>query len=208
MISYEILKPKDAAEAARLINDVFLNHEPMSICNNPDPQKHLVLISHLVTYTAEAGLTVAARDEETGKLVGALTHRDYTLVPSPGLPEEYIPYLNMFNAEMAICHELEEPLIKKDYSKGELFQPFQLAVLPGYSGKGIASGLAAQSVQLGKKLGFSAAAVECSVMGSRRAFEKNGYRLINSVSFKDFVYNDAKFYGSIDGSFYLLYRDL
>lgn len=208
MINFGKCMPDEAAEAARLLHFIFMNYEPMTICNKLDPEKNLLLMHYLMDYQAKAGLAIVARDTESNRIIGVLTHRDYTLSPSPNLPKEYYPYISMFEADMAMCHELEKPLWDKEYKPGELFQPFQIAVQTEYSGLGIATELAARSVKLGKELGFREAIGECSVMGSRRAFEKSGFELINSLKYKDFEYNGSKPYESLDGELYLLFRQL
>lgn len=208
MISYGKIRPGEVNETTQLIHFMFMNYEPMTICNRLDPEKNLLLQWYFVDYTSRAGLTLVARDTDTGKVVGSLTHKDYALPPTPDLPRKYYGYIDMFEADIAMCRELEKPLSEKEYKVGELFQPFQICVLPEYSGKSVASELAARSVILGRELGFSEAIGECSVMASRKAFEKNGFKVINSLSFKEFEHNGQKPYESIEGELYLLWRAL
>lgn len=208
MISYGKIKPGEVNETAQLIHFMFMNYEPMTICNRLDPEKNLLLQRYLVDYTSRAGLTIVARDTVTGKVIGGLTHKDYALPPTPDLPREYYRFIDMYEADIAMCRELEKPLSEREYKVGELFQPFQICVLPEYSGKSIATELAARSVILGKELGFSEAIGECSVMASRMAFEKNGFKVINALPYKEFEFKGSKPYESIDGELYLLWREL
>ncbi len=208
MINYGIIRPDEADEAALLIHHIFMKFEPMTICNMLDSDKNILLQSYLMRYQARAGLAIVARETENSRIIGSLTHKDYILPPTPDLPEEYLPYIAMYEQDIAMCHELEKPLNKKKYKPGELFQPFQICVLPEYGGRGIASHLAAMSVNLGRRLGFREAIAECSVMGSRRAFEKNGFKVINALPFKDYEFKGSKPYESIDGELFLLWREL
>ena len=206
-ITYEIMQSGDSEEVAELIGDIFMKYEPMTICNKVDPKKMILLLKYLTAYSAEVGLIAIARDHETGKIVGAITNKDYQLAPTPNLPEKYHSYIEMFKADIAMCHELERVLDYREYKVGELFQPFHLCVLPDYTRQGIAKELVAQSLKIAKSKGYKSAMAECSVVPSRRAFESNGYQLINSINYEDFSYNNIKTYATIPGALVMVYKE-
>jgi GNAT superfamily N-acetyltransferase len=160
-IEFIIMPKESAVETAELILEIFTKYEPMTICNNVDKDKMLVLLNYLTQFGAEAELIVIARDIETNKIIGCITNKDFMLSPSPNLPEKYYSYISMFEADIAMCTELEEPLKNKNLVIGELFQSFHLCVLPEYKGRGIATKLVSEAITLAKRLGYRAIMAEC-----------------------------------------------
>jgi hypothetical protein len=85
MVSFTTYGASDADEIARLLGDVFARHDPPAVAVDLTPTEFEGFVRLWCPKAAAEGLTIVARAEETGEMVGALLTEDAASAPPDGL---------------------------------------------------------------------------------------------------------------------------
>jgi ribosomal protein S18 acetylase RimI-like enzyme len=171
-IRCEILKKNDARQLVHLVARTFSADEPMGVAVGllaPDVERFLEAAGEQIL---SDGLTMVARDAETGKLIGALITDDLV---SP-LPAEMDTLSDKLLPIFSLLGGLQEDYREgRTLSSGQYLHPFMLATDKRYRGRGVAQKLIAASLENGAELGYRHAVTEASGVIVQHVFRKAGF---------------------------------
>jgi ribosomal protein S18 acetylase RimI-like enzyme len=195
-IRCEILKKNDARQLVHLVARTFSADEPMGVAvglHAPDVERFLEAAGEQIL---SDGLTMVARDAETGRLAGALITDDFAS-PLPAelesLSDKLLPIFSLLGG----LHE--EYRQGRTLSSGQYLHPFMLATDKRYRGRGVAQKLVAASLENGASLGFRQAVTEATGVISQHIFRKAGFVERFRTRYATFRHAGATPFASIQG---------
>ena len=207
-IVYEVLKDQDVGGAIHCLTTTFLTGEPMTRSLGISPRTFQDLAELICTKAASDGISVAAKDYDTGAMVGCLMSEDFEgelLDPPDTVPSDFAPFL-------ALLSSLDENYKKAHPSyRNDLLHEFMMGVYPEYKGRNIGYHLVEANNQLGRMQGFKGAIAEVPGPISQRIFiDKHHYQVVDAIKYKDFRFQGKPcFEGIVDcDSCKLVYKDL
>ena len=95
-IVYEVLNDQDVGAAIHCLTTTFLNGEPMTRNLGISPRTFQDLAEVICTKAALEGMSVLAKDYDTGAMVGCLMSEDFDgepLDPPDTVPSNFAPFL-------------------------------------------------------------------------------------------------------------------
>lgn len=142
-------------------------------------------------------LTVLARDQETGQVIGAMIADDFASAPPEGmglLGEAFEPIL-------ALLGELDEQYKKgRTLRLGEYLHLFMIAVDHRHKGRKVAQNLVRACLENGVRKGYHTAVTEATGVISQHIFRSSfGFRDRLEMPYKTFVYEGRPVFASIEG---------
>jgi GNAT superfamily N-acetyltransferase len=195
-IDTEVLKREHLDGAIDLVARAFSSDEPMGAAvglSTSDIQRFLGLVASRIV---EDGLSIVARDADSGELAGALIADDFAS-PLPIEPEKLSPaFLPIFS----LLGELDERYAHgTTFSAGECLHLFMLATDRRYRGRGVAHRLVGGCVENGIRKGHRHGVTEATGTISQHTFRKAGFVERFRVSYADFRCDDRAPFASIQG---------
>lgn len=195
-VEYGLLEEGDAGAMARLLADAFSRFEPMGVAIEIPHEQVERLVVAFVPKALTEQLTVVARDESEGHIVGALLAEDFGTDPPQGL-DEAAP-------RFAPIGSLLEGLDER-YRSDTLVAPgthahlFMVGVAESAGGRGIASTLVETCIANAARIGYRTAITEATGSASQRVFRKHGFMDLFVASYKEFTFNGRRVFSSIEG---------
>lgn len=192
-ITYAVLDPRFREEALEVLTEAFLR-EPSSEGSTLRPltagewRRFTGLFMDECTTN---GLSVVALDGE--RVAGVFINRDFLRPVPAGLQEFTVdpsPMAPLIRALVLIDEAWFErhPEIPRD-TPGKVADLWMVGVRRDYAGRGIASRLARYSTERVAEAGFDYAIVECTGAFSQRLIEREGFRTVHALPYKDLLWN-------------------
>jgi ribosomal protein S18 acetylase RimI-like enzyme len=192
--NYSVYKASDAVEMARLLADVFVQHDPPAVAAGLTSSEFEAFV-RLFCPTAEAErLTIVARSADTGEMIGALLAEDSASAPPDGMDH----LSAKFNPIFDILGQLDaEYRSGQPVHPGESIHLFLLGVSRRFAGKGAAQQLVAQSLATGARRGYRVAVTEATNKTSQHIFRKQGFVERVRRSYADHRFDGQAIFASI-----------
>lgn len=171
-IVYGAYVPSDAEAMAKLLAQAFTRHDPPAVATSLTASEFEAFVRLLCPQVAADGLTIVARLEGSGELVGALLTEDSASPLPDGIDRLSAKFLPIFD----ILGQLET-----EYRAGRELRPreslhlFLLGVSDGVAGRGVAQQLLAACLENGKGRGYRVAVTEATNKVSQHIFRKQGF---------------------------------
>lgn len=197
-IIYEIFKEEDLEQTIACIIDVFPIREPMTEALHITPDEFYSFAKIYCKKAVKDGLSVIAKDRDTGGVIGFLISEDLASEPPKGI--EMIS--KKFHPIMALLNRLEEEYKKtRTVDKGEILHLFMGGVSQHYEGRNITTTLIEENLKLAKMKNFSYAIGEGTgkvVFHITR--DKLGFNEKHAIEYKSFTYKGEKVFKNIETS--------
>lgn len=197
-IIYEIFNEDDLEQTIACIVDVFPGREPMTEALHITPDEFYSFAKIYCKKAVKDGLSVVAKDKDTGGVIGFMISEDLASEPPEG-----IEMVNKkFHPIMALLNRLEEEYIKtRTVDKGKVLHLFMGGVRQYYEGRNITTTLIEENLKLAKMKNFSYVIGE--VTGKvvfHITSDKLGFNEKYSIEYKSFTYRGEKVFKNIETS--------
>lgn len=212
-IKYESINILNYEQAAQCLAFMFFNYEPVTSHLGMEWKSYLRMAARFCRVIGTEGLCFLAKDKNIGKVVGVITNVDMKInFGEKFANEEADDFSEIFEKlapDIAMTGELEADYLEKmNFKPGECLHLFQCGVLPEYAGKNIATKLVEISLEAAVKAGYRYAVADCTSSNSRKILEKLNFTLENQIKYSDFVYENRKIFEMIEGSYYLMVKNI
>jgi GNAT superfamily N-acetyltransferase len=193
-VVYGIAETADIEEMADLLANVFSRFEPPAVASGLSFDEVREIVLQYGWRAPADGLTLLARDQPSGRLIGAMLTDDFATpppVPPDRLPKKFMPIA-------ALLDELDRQY-REHHSvvQGDALHLFMLGVAPDFGGKGIANGLVRLTLDNGKQKGFSRAITEATGNVSQHVFHKQGFVGRFRIAYPDFRFEGRRTFETI-----------
>ena len=193
-INYEVYRASDRDEMAKLLGQVFCERDPPAVAAGLTTPEFEHFVRLLCPRAAEEGLSIVARADDTGEMVGAILAEDSGSA-SPGGLDMLSP---KFNPIFDILGGLDAEYRKGVHAKpGESLHLLLLGVARQYGGRGIGHGLVAACLRNNAPRGFRVAVTEATNTTSQHIFRKHGFVERVRGSYSDHRYEGQPHFLSI-----------
>jgi ribosomal protein S18 acetylase RimI-like enzyme len=196
VVDYDVAKSSDTEEIVRLLAAVFSESEPPAVAMGLSFRDMEQFLRLFAPGAIAEGLTVVARDSDTGKLAGVLLTDDFAAPPALDLKQISAKFRPIFSMLESLDQQYHRG---KTISAGECLHLFMLGVDGEFAGRGIAQGLVKACLENGIRKGYRAAVTEATGLVSQRVFRKQGFVDRFSVSYRGFTYEGKFVFNSIQG---------
>jgi len=202
------LSYRDIEEAVECIAKTFSLGEPMTSLLQITENEFRYFARIFIEKTAQEGLSVVARNAETGQFLGCIICEDYVT----DLPEG----IGMISPNFGPIVELLDTLganykADNNVAKGEIYHLFMGGVYPQYAGLNIAKTLTEHLENMARNKGYSKAIGEVTGPISQHVYiDKLGYSPVYDISYKDFIFEGNTVFEAINSceSCILIVKDL
>lgn len=193
-ISYEPLSRNLLEQTALVVGQAFSGSEAMTVAQGLSVQDFYQYITLLGEWLVEAGLSVIAKDKESGQIIGALITDDF----ASESPLEVEKISDKFAPVFYLLQSLDNSY-KQDKQIGlyEYLHLYMLAVVPEFRNKGIAQTLVSTALEHGIKQGYKVAVTEAVNRTSQNIFKKAGFTPRCETSYRQFTYNGDRVFEAI-----------
>jgi GNAT superfamily N-acetyltransferase len=196
VMDHDVAKLSDAEAIVLLLATVFSESEPPAVAMGLTFRDMEQFLRLFAPGAVAQGLTVIARDRDTGKLAGVLLTDDF----AAPLPLIVTQISAKFRPIFSMLESLDEQYRRgRTISAGEYLHLFMLAVDREFAGRGIAQGLVKACLDNGIRKGYRMAVTEATGIVSQRVFRKNGFVDRFSVSYEEFTFEGSRVFSSIQG---------
>lgn len=194
-IVYEMLQEKDIDEVAKLLSKAFSRGEPTVKALKITPEEYYSVADIYCKKAIKEGLSMTARDKNTGKIVGSIINEDFDS-PKPEGIEKIHPKVAM---DMVLIDILEEDL-KANKKEGEKrFHLFLGGTDKDYENKHISQALIEESMKLAKDKNFTSIVAEPTGFATQHIIKKLGFVQKNFIEYKKFQFQGKNIYENIEG---------
>lgn len=193
-ITYEHFNLKLLEGTALVVGKAFSSFDPMAVAQRLSVQDFYKHIQLLGRWLAEAGLSIIAKDQESGQVIGALIAGDFA-ADSPlemeQISEKFAPIFCLFQS-------LEDAYKQdKQIDVHEYLHLYMLAVAPQHWGQGIAQTLVSTALSYGAKQGYKTALTEAANPTSQHIFKKADFVPRDEILYGQFTYKGDRVFESI-----------
>lgn len=172
LLKYELYKPSDADDVARLFGEVFTHYDPPHVAVGLTASEFEDFVHVFLPCEDTELLTVVARSAESGDIAGALLTDDL----AAALPDQYRRISEKFVPIDDMLRQLDSEYRKnRNIVRGECLHLFLLGVVPRFAGQGVAQHLVAESMANGARRGYRLAVTEATNTTSQHIFRKLGF---------------------------------
>ncbi len=193
-ISYGLAEEPDVDEMTGLLAGVFSRSEPLAVATGLTFDEMQAIVGHLGRRIADAGLSVIARDQQSGRLIGASLTDDFAIPP----PDDIDVLPGKFRPIAEVLEELDQQYRKAHrLNPGEVLHLLMVAIAPDSGGKGVASMLLTLTLEHGKQKGYVKAVGEATGKVSQHIFRKHGFVERFHIRYGDFLYEGKPVFNSI-----------
>jgi GNAT superfamily N-acetyltransferase len=193
-VRYSVCTLADLDEMARLLAVVFTERDPPAVAVGLAPAEFEAFVRLLCPRAAEQGLTIIARDANTGEMTGALLTEDCATPPPQGLKRVSSKFDPIFH----LLGQLDsEYWAGKTLRAGEDIHLFLLGVERRFGGHGVGQQLVNACLENGRKKGYRVAVTEATNPTSQHVFRKQGFVERVSRSYRGHRYEGKAFFESI-----------
>ena len=194
-IIYEMFQEKDLEETTKLFSEVFPRGETTVKYLNITPKQYYLIADLYCKKAIKEGLSMVARDKNTGKIVGFLLNEDFDS-PKPEGIENIEPIVAM---DMSLIDDLEAEL-KANKKEGEKrFHLFLGGTEVGYEKRHILSTLIDESIKLAKDKNFTSIVAEPTGFATQHIIKKLGFEQRNFIEYKKFQFQGKFIFENMEG---------
>ena len=196
-VQYELFEIYALGEMAPMIAEAFNRYEPMTVARNVPFQEFVDFVKLLAPKALQEELTVLARDQETGQVIGAMIADDFASTP----PEDLGLLGQAFAPIFALLGELDDQYKKgRTLRLGEYLHLFMIAVDHRHKGRKVAQNLVRACLKNGARQGYHTAVTEATGVITQHIFRSRfGFRDRLEIPYKTFVYEGRPVFASIEG---------
>jgi ribosomal protein S18 acetylase RimI-like enzyme len=195
-VRYELFDMHALDEMAVMVADAFARYEPMTITQNFSLEELVEFIKLRGPKAAQEELTVLARDQETGQVVGALLTDDFASAPPEGI--EHLS--EKLGPTWALLDALDTQYKQgKNLRVGDSLHLLMIAVTHQHTGSKVAQNLIQACLENGIRKGYKAAVTEATGVVSQHIFRKCGFVDRIEISYKTFTYHGKRVFATIKG---------
>lgn len=193
-IEYRLVREPDAVPVAKLLGEVFSQHEPLALAVGQPAGEVEAVVSLYASKVAAEQLAMLAEDPAGGAPLGvAIAHDFGTPVPG-GL--DHIG--ESFDQIAALLDQLEASYrARRQVRPGLCAHIFMVGVRPDASGRGIARQLIANVVANAGSRGYQYALTEATSAPSQHVFRQGGFRELHAVPYGTFEYHGRRPFASV-----------
>jgi ribosomal protein S18 acetylase RimI-like enzyme len=193
-IEYAIYTARDADAMARLLGAVFSQRDPPAVAVGLSSSEFQAFVELLCPKAAVEGLTVVARDADTGEMIGALLTED----GASALPDGMDRLSPKFDPIFDILGQLDtEYRGDRVPLPGESLHLFLLGVAESAAGRGVAQQLVSACLKRGARRGYQRAVTEATNKVSQHIFRKLGFTERVRLSYRDHRFSGRAVFASI-----------
>lgn len=194
-IEYGLVERPDLKEMANLLADVFSRFEPPAVAAGLSFDDMYEIVRLFGQRAPDDALTVLARDQISGKIVGAMLTDDFASAP-PAQIEQLL--MGHFSPIAALLEELDDQYRRiHRIDPGKVLHLFMLAVAPEFGGKGIARTLVRVTLNNGRRNGYDRAVTEATGNVSQHIFRSLGFVDRFRILYKEFDHGGRRPFESI-----------
>jgi len=193
-IEYALYTAQDADEMARLLGKVFARRDPPAYAVGLTPAEFETFVGLLCPKAAVEGLTVVARQPDTGEMIGAMLTED----SASDMPDGMERLSPKFDPIFDILGQLDaEYRASHSPSPGESIHLLLLGVAESALGRGIAQQLVSVAIENGMRKGYRRAVTEATNPISQHIFRKLGFTERVHRSYRDHRFAGQSVFTSI-----------
>jgi ribosomal protein S18 acetylase RimI-like enzyme len=183
-IKYGLLEREDIPGMARVLAEVFSQHDPPAIAAGMSITDIEEIVGIFGPKALAEGLTIVARNS-SGELVGAMLTEDFGTPPPcgfAGAPARFAPIV-------ALLESLDDEY-RRTHSvvPGSHLHLFMVGVSNSFNGAGIAQTMITVCLTNGAEHGYRLAITEATGPVSQHIFRKLGFRELLTSSYRDFLH--------------------
>lgn len=205
-IKYEFLTKASAEEAFIVVTDTFLNHEPVISSLGVNREDYLSCAKVYCASAAEKGLSLLARDRNSGQIAGFIICEDLV---TEWNQDEDAKLISLIAPVISLVHVLERNFrLENNFKKGQCLHIFQVGVFPGFQGKSIATTLIQEAVEAARAKGYCYAAADCTGPISQHCHQKCGFTQQDSIDFRSFNFEGKIVFPKLEGKCVLMVKKL
>jgi len=195
-VQYELFDMRALDEMALMVAKAFGRYEPMAIAQDIPVNEFVDFVKLLGPKAQEEALTVLARDQQTGQVIGAMIADDFASV----LPDGIERLGERFEPILALLAELDEQYKRgRSLHSGEYLHLFMIAVNHQHKGRKVAHNLIQICLENGIRRGFHTAVTEATGVISQHIFRMQfGFADRLEIPYKTFVYQGKRVFESIE----------
>lgn len=171
-IEYALCRPSDTGEVGRLLAESFTTHDPPAVAVGLTAPEFEAFIRLWLAGAGVDGLTIVARDVETGQLAGALLTDDAAAPPPQGLDGLSEKFEPIFDLLGQIDAEYRDG---RTIVSGQCLHLFLLGVAQHFTRRSIGQNLVAECLANGAARGFTLAVTEATNPVSQHIFGQLGF---------------------------------
>jgi ribosomal protein S18 acetylase RimI-like enzyme len=193
-ISYDVYQDADGEEMVRLLWDAFTRHEPLALAVELKPEEFALFVQALLPKAAQEGLTIVARDRQSGEMVGAVLTND----PAGETDAAIGTWSRKFQMVGSILGRLgtmyragREPVA------GEALHLYLLGVSDQAAGMGVGRQLVAAAVENGARRGYRVAIAEATSRKSQHIFRELGFAERAQILYGDYLFEGEHVFAGI-----------
>ena len=194
-IVYDVLKERDLDSAIACLTSTFTCGEPMTRALGITEREFNSFSELICTKAVTKKLSVAARDERTGILIGCQISEEF----SDGLIKDDDPIPAGFLPILALLQELDDTYLNKyPMVERDLFHAFMVGVDKQFKGKNVGYHLVELSNSLGHARGFSGAIAEATGPVSQHILiQKHHWQVLGAIPYHAFRYQQKPVFRGI-----------
>jgi ribosomal protein S18 acetylase RimI-like enzyme len=193
-ILFQTMQSNDIEKTATCIAQVFSNHEPLATSLNISFDEFYHFVFPICQKAASEQLSIIAKDEKTGEVVGFIIANNFMTINSK--PLEIID--NKFEAVFSLLSELEEKYLKANPNlTKKVLCIFMLGVQKKYTHRHIATTLVRENLNLAKYHNFKIAITEATSIASQNIFRKLGFNEEFAIEYDSHNFQGKKVFSSI-----------
>jgi ribosomal protein S18 acetylase RimI-like enzyme len=193
-LNFRLMEETDAEEVLQLLAQSFCTYDPMEAVMGITEAEFIQMARLDLPQIFQDKLSLGLRDEATNKLICASAVLDATtkFADSTG---KISP---KFDPIAAIVNQLHHPYrMTVPNVRGQTAYIYMGAVSPEWQGKGIAKSLFKAIETFVVSRGYQSIFTISTNVGSYIALQKNHYKDISSIAYKEFIYQTEKIFTSI-----------
>lgn len=193
-VTYEPFNINLLEQTALVVGQAFSGFDPMAVAQELSVQDFYQYIILLGKWLSETGLSVIAKDKESGQVIGALITADFASEP----PLEVEKISDKFAPVFYLLESLDNVYKQdKQIELREYLHLYMLAVSPQHRGQGIAQTLVSTTLNYGAKQGYKVAVTEAANQISQHVFRKTGFIPRCEAQYGQFTYEGDRVFEAI-----------
>lgn len=194
-VLYELMMLKDVEDAVECLAETFVDSEPITRALGITVADFRVFANFFCQNAVKEELSVIARDQNTGKMMGCLISEDLVT----RLPQNLETSFPKFAPIISLMRKMDKDYIyKNNVDKNEVMHEFLLGVYPEWQGRHIGENLIICSMIQGRVMNYRGAIAEIGNPVTMHMHEETrGFYVVGDVKYKDFVYDHSKVFKDI-----------
>ena len=193
-IIYGVATSNDVDDMAQFLGDCFSRREPPAVAAGFPADKIAELVKAMCSNPGTIGLSVVARENRSGDLVGAALASDFAVAP----PDTVEPLVPTFVPLLAFLEQLDDQYLAiRQIEEGRFLHVFMIGTKDARLGQGIAGNLLRTCIRNGQTLGFHSAVAEATSGPSRALFKKHGFEELFFAGYEEFEFGGDRPFVSI-----------